>query len=34
LDDIDTAFQVGWKIGREEPEPGPYVIVEVLRRRE
>jgi hypothetical protein len=34
LDDIDTAFQVGLAFGREEPEPAPYVIIEVLRRRE
>lgn len=34
LDDIDTAFQVGLTFGHEEPEPAPYVIVEVLGRRD
>lgn len=33
LDDLDRAFQVGLKFGHEEPEPGPFVIMEVLRRR-
>jgi hypothetical protein len=34
LDDIDTAVEVGRAFGREEPEPAPFVIIEVLRRRE
>ncbi len=34
LEDVETAFQAGLAFGREEPEPAPYVIIEVLRRRE
>jgi hypothetical protein len=33
LDAIDAAFQIAQTFGREEPEPGPFVIIEVLRRR-
>ena len=33
IDTIDVAFQIAQTFGREEPEPGPFAIVEVLRRR-
>ncbi len=33
LEDMDTAFRVGRAFGEEQPEPGSYIIVEVLRRR-
>jgi hypothetical protein len=32
LEDVDAAFQAGRNFGREQPEPGSYIIVEVLRR--
>jgi len=34
LDDLDTAFAIAKRFGVEEPEPGPYVIIEVLSRSE
>jgi hypothetical protein len=34
FDDLDTAYRAGLVFGREEPEPGPYVVIEVLRCRE
>jgi hypothetical protein len=33
LDNIETAFEAATTFGRDEPEPGPYVVVEVLRSR-
>ena len=32
LDNIEAAYEAGIAFGRDEPEPGPYVVVEVLRR--
>jgi hypothetical protein len=32
LDDLDNAFAIAKRFGAERPEPGPYVIVEVLTR--
>ncbi len=32
LDDLDVALAAARRFGIEEPEPGPYVVVEVLRR--
>ncbi|MDX1927336.1 MAG: hypothetical protein SFV81_12515 [Pirellulaceae bacterium] len=32
LDSHDAAFEAAQVFGREEPEPGPFVIVEVLRQ--
>jgi hypothetical protein len=32
LDDLDNAFAIAKRFGAEQPEPGPYVIVEVLTR--
>lgn len=34
FDDLEAAYQAGLAFGREQPEPAPYVVVEVLRRRE
>jgi hypothetical protein len=31
LDDIESAYQAGHAFGREQPEPGTYIIIEVLR---
>jgi len=32
LDDIDDAIAVAKRFGTEQPEPGPYIIIEVLSR--
>jgi hypothetical protein len=32
LDDLDNAFAIAKRFGAEQPEPGPYVIIEVLSR--
>jgi hypothetical protein len=32
LDDLDNAFAVAKRFGVEGPEPGPYVVIEVLSR--
>ena len=33
IDDLETALTAAWRFGVEQPEPGPYVIVEVLAPR-
>jgi hypothetical protein len=33
LDDLDNAFANAKRFGVEQPEPGPYVVIEVLSRR-
>ena len=33
FDEIGAAYEAGLAFGREEPEPAPYAIVEVLRQR-
>lgn len=33
LDRLDEAVEVGYEFGLQPPEPGEYVLVEVLRRR-
>jgi hypothetical protein len=33
IDDIETALAAARRFGVEQPEPGPYVIVEVLAKR-
>jgi len=33
LDDLETALVAARRFGTEQPEPGPYVIVEVLAPR-
>ena len=33
FDDLEAAYQAGLAFGREQPEPAPYVVIEVLRRR-
>jgi hypothetical protein len=33
IDDLDTALTTARRFGIEQPEPGPYVIVEVLAPR-
>ena len=30
IDDLETATAAARRFGTEQPEPGPYVIVEVL----
>lgn len=32
LDDLDNAFTIAKRFGAEQPEPGPYVVMEVLNR--
>jgi hypothetical protein len=32
LDDLSYAFSIAKRFGEEGPEPGPYVIIEVLSR--
>ena len=32
LDDLDNACAVATRFGVEQPEPGPYVVIEVLSR--
>jgi len=32
IDDMETALATGKRFGVEQPEPGPYVVIEVLRR--
>ena len=32
LDDVEAAYRAGRDFGVEQPEPGSYIIVEVLRR--
>lgn len=33
IDDLETALAAARRFGVEQPEPGPYVIVEVLAPR-
>jgi hypothetical protein len=33
IDDLETALAAARRFGVEQPEPGPYVIIEVLARR-
>ena len=33
LQSLDVAKEVAMRFSQEEPEPGPYYVVEVLRRR-
>jgi hypothetical protein len=33
IDDMETALTAARRFGVEQPEPGPYVIVEVLAPR-
>ena len=33
LDDLQAALAAAQRFGVEQPEPGPYVVVEVLARR-
>jgi hypothetical protein len=32
IDDLDEALRVAQRFDREQPEPGPYYLVQVLRR--
>ena len=33
IDELERAIQVAKEFGRTEPEPGPYYVYEVLRKR-
>ena len=33
LDSLETAYRAALNFGIEQPEPGPYIIIEVLRQK-